>query len=213
MFTGIIKEIGTIESRRDTPQGRSFVVAATATCGRLARGDSVAVNGVCQTVEMVDGERFGFTAVGETLRRTTLDSLTSPARVNLETAATPVTALGGHLVQGHVDGVASVESFVWDGEDRLLSVRVPDGIADLTVEKGSIAIDGVSLTVIESANNLITITIIPFTLENTIVGDYESGTRVNVEADIVGKYVMEYLRRIDSRVQTRKRTSPYQEEK
>jgi riboflavin synthase len=116
-------------------------------------------------------------------------------------------------VQGHVDGVASVESFVWDGEDRLLTVRVPEAIADLAVEKGSIAIDGVSLTVIESANNLITITIIPFTLENTIVGDYDSGTRVNVEADIVGKYVMEYLQRIDSRAQTRKRTAPHQEEK
>ncbi|MFQ5510746.1 MAG: riboflavin synthase [Candidatus Krumholzibacteriia bacterium] len=208
MFTGIVQEIGVVANRQDVAAGVAFVIAAPSVSGRLGVGDSVAVNGVCQTVETVDGEGFGFTAVGETLRRTTLDSLEGTARVNLEAAATPLTALGGHLVQGHVDGVGEVESFATEGKDKLLTVRLPERVWELAVDKGSIAIDGVSLTVVvPKADNLITVTIVPFTLENTIIGDYGSGTRVNVEADIIGKYVMEYLRRIDP--ENRK---PYQEE-
>ncbi len=210
MFTGIIQEIGAVEDRREMESGCTFLVRASRTCRNASPGDSLAVNGVCQTVETVDGERFEFTAVGETLRRTTLAVLNGSARVNLETAATPVTALGGHLVQGHVDGVGKVESFVREGMDRILTVRLPEEAARLVVAKGSIAIDGVSLTIVESkAGNLVTIAVVPFTVDNTIVADYERGTPVNVEADIIGKYVMKYLH---SEERTQGRTDPRQEE-
>ena len=210
MFTGIIQEIGAVENRREMESGWTFRVRAPRTCRNTSPGDSLAVNGVCQTVETVDGERFEFTAVGETLRRTTMGSLNGSARVNLETAATPVTALGGHLVQGHVDGVGKVASFVQDGMDRMLTVRLPEEAMGLVVAKGSIAIDGISLTIVESkAGSLVTIAVVPFTVDNTIVADYERGTLVNVEADIIGKYVMKYL---NSQDPTHARTDPRQEE-
>ena len=197
MFTGIIQDIGRIGERQATREGTTFTISAPRVATRVAPGDSVAVNGVCQTVESVAGERVSFTAVGETLACTTLDELKEHDVVNLECAATPESALGGHMVQGHIDGVAVVTSFERQGNDRLLAIKLPNDIFGLVVRKGSIAIDGVSLTVVDmEPDNVITITIIPYTLGHTIMRNYEAGTKVNVEADIVGKYVMQYLARM-----------------
>jgi riboflavin synthase len=203
MFTGIIEQTGTVESRTETPEGVTFAVSVSGMERRLAPGDSIAVSGVCQTVESVAGDTFRFTSVGETLRKTTLGSMQPPHEVNLEWAATPETALSGHLVQGHVDGVGRVEAFEEvsgadetgkELTDRLLTIELPTEILSYVVKKGSIAIDGVSLTVVAvKPDNRITITIIPYTLDKTIVRHYRGGTLVNVEADIIGKYVRHYM--------------------
>lgn len=197
MFTGIVETTGTVDRRSDRRPGTTFTVSAPVLKGRLSSGDSVAINGVCQTVESVSGEHFSFTAVGETLRRTTFDSMVTGAQVNLEVAATPETALGGHLVQGHVDGVGTVESFEEVGKDKLLTLRLPKEVGAYVVSKGSIAVDGVSLTIVETRpEDTITVTIIPFTIEKTIIKHYRRGTKVNVESDIVAKYVREYVSQI-----------------
>ena len=189
MFTGIIRTVGTIRRRRRVAGGVSFAVACPGLETGVSPGDSVAVNGVCQTVENSERGEIVFTAVGETLKRTTLGLLRTGARVNLETAATAESLLGGHIVQGHVDGVGTVQSFVKAGKDRILKVRVPKDVLEFIVPKGSIAIDGVSLTVIERGKGgVVAVTVVPYTLEHTVVEAYRSGTRVNVETDILGKY-------------------------
>jgi riboflavin synthase len=197
MFTGIIQRIGKIESKRVGSDGAAFLVSGLGSDDGVGLGDSVAVNGVCQTVERMQSDRIEFTAVGETLNRTTLDSLRLGSRVNLETAATATTALGGHIVQGHVDGIGTVKSFVRSGKDWILSIRAPKDVFDQVVPKGSVAIDGISLTVIEpKPGGIVNMTVVPFTMENTIVKDYRAGMRVNVETDILGKYVLQYISRI-----------------
>jgi riboflavin synthase len=197
MFTGIVQVIGTISGRQNVGDGVSFAVNGLGSLPSIEPGDSVAINGVCQTVERCTPHEIRFTAVGETIKRTTLGQLRTGARVNIETAATVETALGGHIVQGHIDDVGTVRSFVRSGKDWLLSVHVPKDVLALIVPKGSVAIDGVSLTVIEPRpDGVITATIVPYTVENTIVKDYRNGTRVNVEADILGKYVVHFLERI-----------------
>jgi len=199
VFTGIVEMIGEIEGARRGVAGTVFAVRAGAErfASSLKPGDSVAVNGVCLTVERTGPEHFEATAVGETLTRTTLGRARAGDRVNLERAATPTTALGGHIVQGHVDGVGRVQSFARNGLDRLLTVKLPADVYDYVVPKGAIAIDGVSLTVIERQPALrVTITMVPFTLERTIAAFYRSGTEVNVEVDVIGKYVRDYLTRM-----------------
>jgi riboflavin synthase len=194
VFTGIIQETGAIESARKTAAGVSFTVRAKGFARTVRPGDSVAVNGVCLTAERTGDDSFVATAVGETLGRTTLGRARAGTRVNLELAATPDTALGGHIVQGHVDGTGRVKSFVRTGNDRLLSIELPEDVYQYTVPKGSIAIDGISLTVAgREPGRIVTITVVPFTVEHTIADGYRPGLVVNVEADIIGKYVKEYL--------------------
>lgn len=194
MFTGIIQHVGNLESVNRTTDGASLTIKASGFAESLRPGDSVAVNGVCLTVERCDARSFTATAVGKTLQITTLGKVRAGTNVNLESAATPTTAMGGHLVQGHVDCVGKVKSFLKKGEDRLLTVTLPEEAFGYMVPKGSIAIDGISLTVVERRpGRKITITIVPFTLDNTIASSYRSGTEVNVEVDIIGKYVKNYL--------------------
>jgi riboflavin synthase len=194
MFTGIIEAIGAVRKSRTSSAGVTFTVEAPEFAGGLALGDSVAVNGVCQTVESIEKTVFTCTAVGETLRKTTLSRLSPGKPVNLETAATLEKALNGHLVQGHVDGIGTVSSFVKRGQDWILSVRLPEELYKLIVPKGSVAIDGISLTVMAmERGNIVTVTIIPFTKDHSIIKQYRSGTEVNIETDIIGKYVLSYL--------------------
>lgn len=194
MFTGIIQETGTIDSARKTTAGVSFTVRAKGFAKTVRPGDSVAVNGVCLTAERTGDDGFVATAVGETLGRTTLGAARAGTRVNLELAATPDTALGGHIVQGHVDGTGRVKSFVRSGNDRLLSIELSEDVYQYTVPKGSIAIDGISLTVASRRpGRIVTITVVPYTVDHTIADGYRPGAIVNVEADIIGKYVKEYL--------------------
>lgn len=203
MFTGIVEETGTVERRIAGANGVTFAVAGRETVSRLSPGDSVSVNGVCLTAERVLGEVFECTAVDVTLSRTTLAALEIGRRVNLELAATPVTALGGHLVQGHIDGVGRVTGFeevrgasdtAGDLEGRLLTIELTDDLWPYIVSKGSIAIDGVSLTIADVGDDRrIAIAIVPHTVQKTIVSEYGPGTRVNVEIDIIAKYVRHYM--------------------
>lgn len=190
MFTGIIRSIGTVKSRRRSSAGLTVRIAGLGAADGVSRGDSVAVNGVCQTVERVEGGEIVFTAVGETLERTTLGSLSVGSRVNLETAVRADSLLGGHIVQGHVDGMGTVRSFARVGKDWLLRISLPRDLWSLVVPKGSIALDGVSLTVIGcTRGGLVSVTVVPYTFEHTVAGAYRGGMRVNVETDVIGKYV------------------------
>jgi len=200
MFTGIVEHVGHVGFVRDAGPARAVRIEAPDLAASLRAGDSVAVNGVCLTVERADAGGFEATAVFETLARTTLGEWKGGARVNLEPAATMDRRFGGHLVQGHVDGVGRVTAF--DGDeagDRTLEVELPDDVHDLCVDKGSIAIDGMSLTIAcRRGERRISIAIVPHTLRNTIAGAYRPGARVNVEADVVARYVREYVRRYQS---------------
>jgi riboflavin synthase len=199
MFTGIVEDIARIDDVRDAGTARTFRIATADAFERatLADGESIAVNGVCLTVERSGDGWFQATAVKETLERTTLGSLVKDTHVNLERAATTTTLFGGHLVQGHVDGTGRVVAFTGSGAgDRVLEIELPEDVHDLCADKGSIAVDGVSLTVAKKlGERRIAIAIVPYTLEKTIAGEYAPGRIVNLEADVIARYVREQLRR------------------
>lgn len=196
MFTGIVEAVGSIARMSEVPGARRIRVEAPAIAHALAPGDSVAVDGVCLTVERADPNGFDATAVAETLSRTTLGERAAGERVNLERAATMERYFGGHLVQGHVDGVARVVAFDARSEAPTLVLELPDDVFTLCVEKGSIAVDGVSLTIASlAAERRIAIAIAPYTCAHTTCATYAPGRRVNVEADLIAKYVREFVRR------------------
>ncbi len=196
MFTGIVEHIGRVDEVRDAGSSRSLRIAAHGFGGAIADGESIAVNGVCLTVERSADSWFEATAVQETLERTTLGALTRGSRVNLERAATAATLFGGHIVQGHVDGTGRVESFTGGAGDRTLTLTVPQDVHELCAQKGSITVDGVSLTVARKLERgRIEIAIVPYTWEKTIAAEYGPGRAVNLEADVIARYVREQLRR------------------
>jgi riboflavin synthase len=193
MFTGIIEERGFVRSA-----GGRLELMATKVAEDSDPGASVAVNGVCLTVveRSTDGGRtvLAFDVSPETLARTALGSLVPGDPVNLERPVTLVTRLGGHLVQGHVDGVGEIESIEESAPGKVITVKLPDGLARYVVEKGSVAVDGVSLTVTEVHDGRFGVALVPYTLEATNLGSAEAGDRVNVEVDVVAKYVEGLLR-------------------
>jgi len=197
MFTGIVEHTGRVMAARLAGSGKTFEIAARFD-PVLAPGESIAVNGVCLTVERAGADGFEVTAVEETLSLTTLADLSAGSRVNLERAATMSRLFGGHIVQGHVDGVGRVLAFTGsDGGDRTLEIELPEDVHDLCVLKGSIAIDGISLTVARKLDERrIAIAIVPYTIEHTVVSEYQHGHRVNVEADVIARYVREQLRNV-----------------
>ena len=199
MFTGIVEHLGRVEEVVDAGSARTFRIAAAGFGSPLAPGESLSVNGVCLTVERGDDTHVEVTAVHETLSLTTLGELRAGSAVNLERAATMDRLFGGHIVQGHVDGVGRVVSFEGSGAgDRVLTIEVPEDVHELCAHKGSVAIDGISLTVAKKLpERRIEIAIIPYTMEHTVAGDYRSGHRVNVEADVIARYVREQLRTIE----------------
>jgi riboflavin synthase len=192
VFTGIVEELGNIESIRQA-QGSCRLAVRGAVVAGSAPGDSVAVNGVCLTVSDLDGEVFVADVMPETLRRTALSVLVDGSPVNLERAATLTTRLGGHLVQGHVDGVGTVVSRApgeaWDE----VRVTLPAGLSRYVVEKGSIALDGVSLTVASVDGDDLVVSLIPETLRRTTWGSRAVGDAVNVEVDVLAKHVERLL--------------------
>ncbi|MCL0102046.1 riboflavin synthase [Dehalococcoidia bacterium] len=190
MFTGIIEEMGIVEEV--TPTG--LLIAASVCLKGTKVGDSSAVNGACLTVtDMVNG-RFSVDVVPETLRRTNLGKLQSGDQVNLERALTPTTRMGGHFVQGHVDGTGRLSAVIPDGDAVLVKFEIDERIARYIVEKGFIAIDGVSLTVVSAEAASFSVTLIPFTRANTNLGARQLGDEVNLEIDILAKYVERFLR-------------------
>ena len=195
MFTGLIQEMGEIVRVHDGADGRRLRVRAPGLAGGLRAGDSVAINGVCQTVSGPPGDGvFEVVAVAETLRRTTFASLRAGSPVHLEAALRLGDPLGGHWVNGHVDAQGTIREIRREGDDVTFVISLPDAIAPYVVEKGSIAIDGVSLTVGEVGRGAFRVYLIPETLRRTRFGAYRVGEAVNLEADVIAKYVEQMVR-------------------
>jgi riboflavin synthase len=198
VFTGIIEGVGEVSSVRAEGDGefaRIEVQVGDLGVG-VKLGDSVAVNGACLTVASLQGERLAFDAVRETLARTNIGELEAGSRVNLERAMPASGRMDGHIVQGHVDATGQVERLTRQGDDVQFFVACPEEFAELLVEKGSVAIDGVSLTVVGVESKGFDVALIPHTLRETNLGAREPGERVNLEADILGKYMRRYLERM-----------------
>jgi riboflavin synthase len=193
MFTGIVEHVGRIESLEKGPEGGRLRVNAGSLAASLALAGSIAVNGCCLTVVELAGETFAADLSSETLKRTALGEMKPSARVNLERPLTAGKELGGHFVQGHVDGVGRVTRLTPEGPNWWLAVRVPPEIERYVAMKGSIAIDGISLTVANLANGIVEAAIIPFTYANTNLQAITAGDAVNLEADILAKYVEKLL--------------------
>ena len=189
MFTGIVRELGRVASTEGGAEGVRLTLEAPATAPTSGVGDSVSVSGVCLTVATVEADRLSFHAVPETLSRSTLGALSAGDHVNLEPAVRAGDPLGGHYVQGHVDAVGRVQSVEAEGEDLRVFVEAPDDVLRYCVEKGSIAVDGVSLTVSRVDERTLDVSLIPETLERTTLGAAKPGRTVNLEVDIVAKYV------------------------
>jgi riboflavin synthase len=194
VFSGIIQTTGRLERRAMRDGGARLTLASRRPLARLALGESIAVNGACLTVTARDGRRFTADASPETLRRTTLGTLELGARVNLERALRAGDRIGGHVVQGHVDGVGRLERIRSDRQWFLYRFRAPAALAPYLVEKGSIAIDGVSLTVFACRGPSFTVALIPHTLAETTLAGLEPGDRVNLEADVLLKYIATLVR-------------------
>ncbi len=195
MFTGIVREVGQVVAVDGDAAGMRLEIAAPETARALAVGDSVSVGGCCLTVVTVAGGRIAFEAVPETLARTSLGRLAPGARVNLEPALRAGDPLGGHYVQGHVDGLGTVRSVEPDGDGRRLWVDAPPEITRYVVEKGSITVEGTSLTVAALDGQGFAIALIPHTLAVTTLGDLAPGDPLNLETDVLAKYVERLLKR------------------
>ena len=201
MFTGIVQTVGVIESADREAWGARLVVDIGDWTPELgyepALGDSIAVSGVCLTLVAVEPRRLAFDVIGETLDRSKLAGLGTGDGVNLEPALLPNQPLGGHFVQGHVDGVGTVRDVKTDAADRRIYIEVPPGLRDYMVPKGGVAVDGVSLTIAELGDTWLSVALIPTTLDEslTTLGTLEPGSVVNLEADVLTKTTVEYLRR------------------
>ena len=194
MFTGLIEEVGTLRAVERLGNGRRFDIAASVVVDGAAVGDSIAVNGVCLTITRCTREYFRAEAVEETLKKTTLGTLAVGAVVNLERALRADSRLGGHFVQGHVDFTTELVAIERRAESWMLSFTIPTDAGANIISMGSIAIDGVSVTVAEKRGDTFRVSVIPHTWEATIFHTYTRGRRVNVELDMIGKYVLNYLR-------------------
>ena len=199
MFTGLIAELGTITAIDKGESSAVFTIAAPALISQIALGDSVAVNGVCLTATAITGDTFTADVMVQTLAVTSLSQLTVGSPVNLELAALLNTRMGGHMVQGHVDGVATVVGLIPGEKWAQFDITVPEKLAKYIVNQGSICLDGVSLTVgeINDSNNVVTVWLIPETLERTNLSSKKSGDSINVEVDVLAKYVERLLAKGD----------------
>ena len=192
MFAGLVADLGTVAGVRATPDGVRLTLSSVL-AGELREGDSVAVNGVCLTATGVDGERFGADVMHETLQRSTLVGVGAGARVNLELALRAADRLGGHIVQGHVDGVGAVAGMREDGFASVVTIHAAPELLRYVVQKGSIAVDGVSLTVARIDADGFDVSLIPETLARTTLGTAVAGAPVNLEVDVLAKYVEKLL--------------------
>jgi riboflavin synthase len=193
MFTGLVEEVGHIARIEAGDTGRRVWIGARSVLEGARVGDSVAVSGCCLTVVELEPDCFAADVVPETLSRTTLGRLLEGDRVNLERSLRLDQRLGGHLVQGHVDGVGRVERMTQEGEGRRLVLDLPQELTRYVAEKGSIAVDGVSLTVAACRGTRCEIALIPHTLQVTVASAYEAGTVVNLEVDLLARYVARLL--------------------
>jgi riboflavin synthase len=188
IFTGLVQSLGTVERETSSGDGVRLTVSSPL-AAELKEGDSIAVNGVCLTASEVGGRSFTAEVMNETLSRTSLQGVRRGTGVNLELPLRPSDRLGGHMVQGHVDAVGAVASVGEDGFARRLEIEAPAELLRYVVPKGSIAVDGVSLTVAECGERSFTVSLIPETLARTNLGEAQPGTQVNLEVDVLAKYV------------------------
>jgi riboflavin synthase len=188
MFTGLVQGLGRVERELPSDDGVVLTVS-TPLAAELGEGDSVAVNGVCLTATEVDGGSFSAEVMNETLARSSLGGVGAGTAVNLELPLRASDRLGGHIVQGHVDGVGTVTAVNDDGFARRVEIEAPRDVLRYVVQKGSIAIDGVSLTIAECSDESFNVSLIPETITRTNLGAAEPGTRVNLEVDVLAKYV------------------------
>jgi riboflavin synthase len=194
VFSGLVKGVGRIAARTDLGKDQRFVVEqGNAALGSIAIGASIAVNGVCLTAVAVEGDRFSVDVSGETLAVTTLGGLVVGSRVNLEPPLKAGDPLDGHIVSGHVDGVGEVVAVEPAGSSRRVTVEVPQRLARYIAAKGSVAIDGVSLTVNAVSGSRFEVNIIPHTQAVTVIGEYRPGRAVNIEVDLIARYLERLL--------------------
>lgn len=189
MFTGIVEELGSVEAVERQGDAVRLTVRAATVLEDVHLGDSIAVNGCCLTVAATDGRTWTADVMQETLDKTSLGALEHGSRVNLERAVTPSTRLGGHIVQGHVDGTASVRRRTPSEHWELVELDLPRDLSRYLVPKGSITVDGISLTVVEVGEDWFSVSLIPETLARTTLGSRQPGDVVNLEVDVVAKYV------------------------
>lgn len=193
MFTGLVEALGTVRDVKPNGAGCDLVVSESALAPQLVIGESVSVNGVCLTVVTRQDDTFRFEVGPETLRCTNLGELKSSGRVNLERAAAVGARLGGHIVQGHVDGTGKIARRDRQGEWEVVWFECPPELTQQMVPKGSIAVDGISLTLVEVTSNGFSVMLIPHTLDVTTLGFKEPGATVNLETDLIAKYVAKLL--------------------
>jgi riboflavin synthase len=193
MFTGIIEELGTVAGVEDQGDAIRLTIHAEHVLADAGLGDSISVNGCCLTVAERDGDTWTADVMQETLDKTSLAGVQPGDRVNLERAVTPTTRLGGHIVQGHVDGVGTIAARTPSEHWEVVDVAMPSELARYLVDKGSITVDGVSLTVVEARDDGFTVSLIPETLARTTLGSRQPGDRVNLEVDILAKHVEKLL--------------------
>jgi riboflavin synthase len=193
MFTGIVREVGTVVSVEGGGEGVRVVVEAPATAAETALGDSISIGGVCLTVTANEAGALAFDAVPETLRRTSLGRLEAGSHVNLEPALKAGDPLGGHMVQGHVDDIGRVASVEPEGEGARVTIVAPSELRRYLVEKGSVTVEGVSLTVAALTDDGFAVALIPHTLAVTTLGALTAGDQVNLEVDVLAKYVERLL--------------------
>jgi riboflavin synthase len=194
VFTGLVADLGTIAEVHSTTDGVRLAIESSL-AGELSEGDSVAVNGVCLTAIGLCGDRFGADVMHETLRRSSLAEVQTGTKVNLELPVKADDRLGGHIVQGHVDGVGAISEARDDGFARVVTISADPDLLRYVVEKGSIAVDGVSLTVARVGDDSFDVSLIPETLQRTNLGEARPGTPVNLEVDILAKYVEKLVRK------------------
>jgi riboflavin synthase len=204
MFTGIIEELGEVAAVEKSSDGARLRIRAEL-AAELGEGDSVAVDGVCLTATSVSGDSFDADVMHQTLELTTLGGLEPGSRVNLELPLRASDRLGGHVVQGHVDGTGAVAGISDDGFAKRLRIELPDELLPYVVEHGSIAIQGISLTIAALTDDAVEVSLIPETLERTTLGAVEPGDRLNIECDVLARYVRRQL-------ETDSRLSPLSEE-
>ncbi len=193
MFTGLVQTTGTIFRAEDAGSGRNILIQSSELPQKITLGDSVAVNGCCLTVIEITEDYLAFEAGPETLNRTTCGDLKADDRVNLECSLCVGDPLGGHFVTGHIDGVGELHLREDDEEWSICSFRVPSALTTQMISKGSIAVDGVSLTLVEVQQEHFTVQLIPHTLSHTTLGDLSPGGKVNIETDILAKYVQKSI--------------------
>ena len=194
MFTGLIQEVGTIESITSNTEGKEFVIRAPALIKEIGIDDSVATNGVCLTATKIEGDTFKVQAIHVTLEKTSLGQLKVNDKVNLELSVRPSDRMGGHFVQGHVNALGKIKKIEKKGNNWEIEVTFPPELRKYMISEGSIALDGISLTIARLTETTLTVAIIPHTLEKTSLSAKKVGDVLNLEVDMIAKYIENFLR-------------------